>query len=194
MIKLSILIPTVNGREQKLAALMSVLKPQLTDEVEVLTICDNKEITIGEKRTALYAKANGLFSVQIDDDDLVPDYYVSEILKRINTFPDIDCIGYIERCIWNGKSETFSDFSLRYSAWKEQKDNKEFAHVRTPFHKTPIRTEMAKQVPFEHIRFGEDHKWSIAINPLLKTEVYIPKVMYIYQYTHENQKIKYGIK
>lgn len=194
MIKLSILIPTVVSREAKLESLMNAIRPQLTDEVEVFTLCDNKEITIGEKRTALYQESKGLFAVQIDDDDMIPDYYVSEVLKRIDSFPDIDCIGYIERCIWGGSRETFSDFSLRYSEWKEQKDNPEFAHVRTPFHKTPIRTEIAKQVTFDAIRWGEDHKWSIAVNPLLKTEVYIPKVMYIYQYEHENPKTKYGIK
>lgn len=193
MIKLSILIPTVIGREANLAQLMAVLTPQLTDEVEVITLCDNKEMTIGDKRTVLYQKANGLFSVQIDDDDSVPDYYVSEVLQRIDRFPDVDCIGYIERCIWNGSRETFSDFSLRYSEWKEQKDN-EFVHVRTPFHKTPIRTAIAKSVPFQSIRFGEDHQWSKDIFPLLKTEVYIPKVMYVYQYTHENHNQKYGIK
>lgn len=194
MIKLAILIPTVIGREAKLASLMSAIEPQLTNEVQVYTLCDNKEMTIGDKRTALYKASDGLFSVQIDDDDMIPEYYVEEVLKRINAFPDVDCIGYIEHCKWGGSRETFSDFSLRYSEWKDQKDNKEFAHVRTPFHKTPIRTEIAKQVPFEPIRWGEDHKWSIAINPLLKTEVYIPKVMYIYQYEHENPKTKYGIK
>ena len=194
MIKLSILIPTVIGREDKLAKLMSAIEPQLTSEVQVYTLCDNKEMTIGDKRTALYKQAGGLFSVQIDDDDMIPDYYVEEVLKRIDTFPEVDCIGYIERCKWGGSRETFSDFSLRYSEWKEQKNNNEFAHVRTPFHKTPIRTDIAVQVPFEPIRWGEDHKWSIAINPLLKTEVYIPKVMYIYQYEHENPKTKYGIK
>lgn len=194
MIKLAILIPTVIGREAKLASLMSAIEPQLTNEVQVYTLCDNKEMTIGDKRTALYKASDGLFSVQIDDDDMIPEYYVDEVLKRINLFADVDCIGYIEHCKWGDSRETFSDFSLRYSEWKDQKDNKEFAHVRTPFHKTPIRTEIAKQVPFEPIRWGEDHNWSIAINPLLKTEVYIPKVMYIYQYEHENPKTKYGIK
>ena len=45
-------------------------------KVEVIVICDNKEISIGEKRNRLYTAASGEFSVQIDDDDDVAGNYV----------------------------------------------------------------------------------------------------------------------
>ena len=42
-IKLSILIPTVPRRKDKLERLLTVLNPQLTDEVELLVLLDNRK-------------------------------------------------------------------------------------------------------------------------------------------------------
>jgi hypothetical protein len=191
--KLSILIPTVVGREDSLDGLMSILNRQITNDVEIVIEKDNKEISIGAKRNLLYSKANGVYSVSIDDDDTVPEYFIQKILEKIDGFQGVDCIGYQERCYWDGSRETLSDFSLRYNTWKEQKDN-EFRFVRTPFHKTPILTGIARDVKFQDRRFGEDHIWSKEIYERLKTEVYIPHVMYNYHYTQQDHKTKYGIK
>ena len=83
---LSILIPTVIGRERPLELLTNRIYSQIGDlkaesKVEVIVICDNKEISIGEKRNRLYTAASGEFSVQIDDDDDVAGNYVFNVLK-----------------------------------------------------------------------------------------------------------------
>lgn len=188
--KLSILIPTVIGREKQFDKLLSVLTPQLSDETELIHLKDNKEITIGAKRNKLYAMASGEYSVQIDDDDSVPADYVNQVLHAIRLSPD--CVGYMEQINNNGVKSGISDFSLRHKAWKDKANG--FDHVRTPFHKTPIRTDICKRVLFPDIRFGEDHMWSKAVYPLLMTEVHILKIMYIYNYKSEPHKQKYGIK
>ena len=69
---LSILIPTVIGRERPLELLTNRIYSQIGDlkaesKVEVIVMKDNKEISIGEKRNQLYAAASGEYSVQIDD-------------------------------------------------------------------------------------------------------------------------------
>ena len=197
---LSILIPTVNGRENQLERLTGSINAQIADlkaenKVEIIVIKDNKEISIGEKRNRLYAAASGEFAVQIDDDDEVAGNYVYNVLKAARR--PVDCIGYQEWVTGMGRPSR-SDFSLRYKEWKEAGQggliDGMFKHVRTPFHKTPIRTEIAKTVPFADMRFGEDHDWSKRIYLLLKTENYINDLMYFYKYTPGDMKVKYGIK
>lgn len=197
---LSILIPTVNGRENQLERLTGSINAQIADlkaesKVEIIVMKDNKEISIGEKRNRLYAAASGEFSVQIDDDDDVAGNYVYNVLKAARR--PVDCIGYQEWVTGMGRPSR-SDFSLRYKEWKEAGPSGLicglFKHVRTPFHKTPIRTEIAKTVQFADMRFGEDHDWSKRIYPLLKIENYINDLMYFYKYTPGDMKVKYGIK
>jgi len=64
--KLSILIPTVVGREHLLERLRSVLNPQLTEDVEVIEQKDNKEISIGRKRQTLLEKAAGEYRIEFN--------------------------------------------------------------------------------------------------------------------------------
>ena len=197
---LSILIPTVIGRERPLELLTNRIYSQIGElkaesKVEVIVICDNKEISIGAKRNQLYAAASGEYSVQIDDDDDVAGNYVFNVLKAARR--PVDCIGYQEYVTGMGRPSR-SDFSLRYKEWKEASGKDlicgMFRHVRTPFHKTPIRTEIAKSVSFADMRFMEDHDWSKRVYPLLKTENYINDLMYFYKYTPVDMKVKYGIK
>lgn len=197
---LSILIPTVVGREQMFNALFNGLQEQVVsggygDRVEVLSLKDNKEITIGEKRNRLYEMASGKYAVQIDDDDEVAGNFVNRVVWALRH--DVDCVGYHE--YGTGMGRPFrSDFSLRYRDWRSATNSDLicglFRHVRTPFHKTPIRTEIAKSVKFADMRFGEDHEWSKRIYPLLHTESYINDIMYYYRYQSQPHNVKYGIK
>lgn len=193
--KLSILIPTVKGRESHLQSLTADLNRQIaetnaTSEVEIVVLSDNKEMTIGDKRTKLYSMAKGKYSVQLDDDDSVHPNYVSLVLNA--TSKDTDCIGYYESVTWDRKYLGNSHISLRHKAWDENKSGHRF--VRTPFHKVPIKTEIAKAVPFKPLRFGEDHEWSKRIYQHLTTEVFIPEVMYFYEYISGDARVKYGMK
>lgn len=197
---LSICIPTVVGRDREVQYLTSRIDTQIketgnTGKVEMLIIKDNKEMSIGEKRNQLYDRAKGEYSVQIDDDDDVADNFVFNVLKAARR--PVDCIGYQEWITGMGRP-CRSDFSLRYREWSEAGRtgliSGMFKYVRTPFHKVPIRTEIARSVRFADMRFGEDHDWSKRIYPLLKTENYVNQVMYYYRYTYVDPKVKYGIK
>jgi hypothetical protein len=194
---LSILIPTVVGREAVLALLVSDIKDQisegkLSELVEIKIYPDNKELTIGEKRELLYAEAKGLFSWQIDDDDIISFDAIHSILDEIRlNGASIDCITFLEKCLMNGKQYTCKH-SLVYDDWHDNHDGFDF--VRTPFYKDVIKTEIARSVPFEHIRYGEDHAWSRALKPHLKSEIHIPKELYIYQHNSKPEEFneRYG--
>lgn len=198
---LSILIPTVYGREKSFGRLVTSLQYQIQslyqerkidslDCIEVLSEIDDKKIPIGMKRESLYKSAKGIYSLQVDDDDALSDNAIELILKGIVKNPTH--IGYRERCLMNGMYHT-SNHSNKYDKWQDCFDG--FDYVRTIFYKDPIRTELARQVPFPPIRYNEDEQWSYAIKHLMTNEYYINEEVYHYIYepkdTHEE---RYGIK
>lgn len=194
---LSILIPTIIGREEECARLVEKIMANTHSSVEVTIEKDNKEITIGEKREKLYKQSNGLFSWQVDDDDDISDDAIELILKAIKENPDVDCVTFEERCQMNGQLYC-ANHSLKYDDWEGDGSrllSDGFHFHRTPFYKNVVKTNIAQSVPFEYIRFGEDHAWSRALKPHLKTEVHIPKQLYYYIHEH-NQTFeeRYGEK
>lgn len=193
--KLSILICTIKGREDKFQTLLSSIKRQLLidhyNEVELLTKIDNKEISVGAKRQFLLNCAKGDYVVFIDDDDAIADDYIESILKAIE--PNPDCIGFKIECNMEGKKEK-AIASMIYNDWCENIDG--FRYARTIYHKTPVKREIALQIGFRDMRFGEDYEYSKRLkrSGLLKTEVFIDKYLYFYNYKYENPNTKYGIK
>ena len=193
--KLSILIPTVVGRETEFERLTKYLRKQYTgDDVEILSLKDNKEISIGEKRNRLYNMAKGKFSVMIDDDDMVSEDYIPTILSVLND--TIDCVGYFENCLINGKQQR-SVISLNCKGWMTNDPPINGTHYnRTPFFKVPIKTSICKMVGVRDMRFGEDHDFAMRIHKYLNKEHFIYREMYFYRadsLTVEQHNKRYGI-
>lgn len=194
--KLCICIPTVVGREKQFEYIFNKIGNQvrdlnLVDEIDAVVSKDNKEKSIGAKRDQMYKISKALFTVQIDDDDDVPDDYVKTLYDTIVANPDVDCIGYAERCIMDGVTK-YSKISNQFTEWATRSDGYE----RTPFFKIPIRTTLCQQVGVSDMRFGEDHDFANRIKPLIKSEVYLDKVMYHYtgnSLTAEQHKERYGL-
>jgi GT2 family glycosyltransferase len=186
---LSILIPTVVGREHLLERLRSVLNPQLTEDVEVIEQKDNKEISIGKKRQELLEKATGEYVVFIDDDDMISEDYVKSIIKALESEPD--CVGFEIKC--SGLPGVTVSASNKWDAWRDKHGG--FDYVRTPYHKTPVKRSYALQIGYKDMRYAEDHDYSkrLKSSGLIKKEVYIPKVLYNYLYVKEDFNKKYGI-
>lgn len=172
--KLSILILTIPGREHLLEQLLARLRPQLVSKpVEVLI--HRGKGTIGFKRNALLRRAEGEWVVYVDDDDLVAYGYVDKILLALEQDPD--CVGISGLLISKGKQRHWH-ISKDYGQWHE----KDGVYFRTPNHISPVRKSIALTVGFPEINFGEDAAYSRGILPLLKTEVKIEGVMYVYRY------------
>lgn len=101
MIKLSIIIPCYNA-EPYIDNLMNVLKPQVTDEIEIIVIDDcsrmpylapypwikvirqEKNTGPGIARNTGLDAMHGKYFTFIDADDLVADNYIETILKKID--------------------------------------------------------------------------------------------------------------
>lgn len=99
MIKLSIIIPAYNA-EPYLTQLLTCLKKQLTDEIEVIIIDDGSNIPVVCEWAIVYRERNGSPGISrnlgldrvhgqyftfLDADDLVADNYVETILNKIES-------------------------------------------------------------------------------------------------------------
>jgi len=166
------------------------------NEKELIIYCDDKILTIGEKRERLYQMATGIFSIQIDSDDLLAPNAIELILKAIKSNPEVDCITFQEFVSMDDK-EYKSNHSLSYDGWYG--DGTHLLHDgfhfhRTPFFKDVIKTQIAKSVPIRHIRWGEDNFWADDLHSHLKTEIHIPEQLYKYIHISSPHNERYGIK
>lgn len=189
--KLSILIRTIVGREDKFNMLLHTLNCQtyIEGEVEFLIEKDNKELSTGLKAQKLIERAKGEYVVFIDDDDIVNTEYIPKILEAIKSKPD--CVGILVEC-HNLPGRTAA-VSNRYDKWESNKDG--FDYVRTIHHLCPIKREIALQIGYKDIRCGEDADYSLRLKQsgLLKTEVFINEVMYHYLYVPAPSNLKYNM-
>jgi len=192
--KLNILICTIPTRENEFNLLKHHLQSQINElgvqkQVSILSKLDNKQISVGAKRQLLLEEATADYIVFIDDDDMIPYYYVDKILEAIKLSPD--CIGFRIEC--TGTSGKTASASNKWDDWAENVGG--FDYVRTIYHKTPVKREIALAIGYEDKRFGEDYCYSKRLKEsgLLKNEVFIDKVMYEYRYAHEDHSTKYGI-
>lgn len=190
--KLTICIPTIEERKELFESLYTKVMTQVQaggyEDIEVIVAKDNKEISIGLKRNQLLMIASGEYVVMIDDDDDIAPDYVSSIMTALESGPD--CVGFRIEC--SGTDGKTADASNRYSDWADNTNG--FDYVRTPYQKTPIRTEIALAIGYKDVRFGEDCDFSKRLKKsgLIRTESYIDKVLYYYRFKYENPETKYG--
>lgn len=181
--KFSILICSTEKRKNFLNRLLTILEPQKNDDVEILVELDGGESPIGVKRNNLLEKSVGEYIAFIDDDDVVPKYYVNEILEGIKHNPDV--IGLHLIMDTNGTYAQRTYHSLKYRNWWHEPDIDNFnrlKYYRNPNHLNPVKRNLALSVKFPPISNGEDRDYSMKLLSLLKTEYYIPVPMYFYEY------------
>jgi len=188
--KLSILICTIPERIE----VFNKLHNSLLGNPEVEVIYDPRprgSISVGLKRQHLLEISKGDYVVFIDDDDTVSPVYLTKILEAIKQNPD--SIGFDVRCIIDGGKPFLARASNKYNDWKDNVDG--FGCVRTPYHKTPIKRDIALRIGYKDMKYGEDYDYSRRLkrSGLVKTEQFIDDVLYFYNFKYENPKIKYGL-
>lgn len=180
MIKLSLLIPTIVGREEQYDALIKSLWYYKGKDVEICTFKDNREKSIGEKRNSLIWRAKGMYVAFIDDDDAISPTYVEHLLKAVES--GCDCASLKGMYSVDGRDDGIFEHSLKYNEWRTT--NNEVKYERYPNHLNCINADIAKRFKFPETNFGEDHDWSKQVHQAkaLKTEYYIPEIIYYYKF------------
>ncbi|MDQ8045258.1 MAG: glycosyltransferase family A protein [Patulibacter sp.] len=176
----TILVPTIPERAETFGRLMYWLLPQLEEHGGRVTVLARRNvgaIPLGELRDLMLHAAPGEYVSFIDDDDMVPDYYVVEVLRALEDRPDH--VGFQLNYFEDGRLSEVVDHSLRHGRWHR---NLEGQLVRDLTHIDPVRRDLALRGQFGAARRGraEDRAWVKQVRPLLKTEAYIDKIMYHY--------------
>jgi hypothetical protein len=178
MHKLSILIPSLEERKPKLEQLKAELANQIGKRnVEVLSLSDNRQMSIGQKRNMLLTQSTGEYVSFVDDDDMVSLDYIEKVLNALTKNPD--CSSLTGEIVFSdGYSRPFIH-SLRYSQWIDDHEGK--VYYRPPNHLNAVRRAIAVQVGFPLWNSGEDRSFSMGIRHFLKKEEWIDGVIYNYK-------------
>ena len=178
MHKLSILIPSLEERKPKLEQLKAELANQIGKRnVEVLSLSDNRQMSIGQKRNMLLTQSTGEYVAFVDDDDMVSPDYIEKVLNALTKNPD--CSSLTGEIVFSdGYSRPFIH-SLRYTQWIDDHEGK--VYYRPPNHLNAVRRAIAVQVGFPPWYSGEDRSFSMGIRHYLKKEEWIEGVIYNYK-------------
>jgi len=185
---LSILILTLPTRIDLYSRLIKSLNQQVIENnlmhrVQILTLGDTKEISVGEKRNILLNKSIGRYVCFIDDDDVIATNYLSVIMSALNSNADVItfCGDYVE-------NEIRTPFSI--SMVHRGNFNEPNMFYRLPNHLCPVKREIALSCQFTDKNFGEDSDYAEKINNYLKNEYHIQEKLYFYMYDSNTSQTK----
>lgn len=180
--KLSILVPTIPGRQYTfLPKILSQLEEQCRgQEVEVLCLYDNKKMSVGEKRNRLMSLASGKYITFIDDDDRVAEDYVSSIIEAIDNNPKTDCIVFDCVCTQNNKFRQHCKYGVELNPSRYDAVN----WTGKPAHTMVWRRTLATSEAFPERNFGEDSDWVSRAWPKIVYQTRIDKVLYYYDFNN----------
>lgn len=197
-IKLSILILSIPSRIHFLKPLMEKLERQIggRQDVEIISIMDNKSFGISEKRNELMKLARGSHLTWIDDDDDVSDEYVSKLTETIEDNPNVDVISFNQMCYLEGiEARVFAKMGNPHEDVRpDPKDPTRFGDtLRPPYHWCCWKTSLAASEPFRasfsHGSRGqstEDIDWLTRLYPKVEESVYLEgHFLHIYRWSNE---------
>ncbi|SCL31992.1 hypothetical protein GA0070616_4369 [Micromonospora nigra] len=179
----SILIPTIGQRGDLFRRLLDVLLPQLDPHegrVRVLAWWNNGTPRLTDIRQTLMLDAGTDYVSFVDDDDLVVEDFVDAIVAALASRPHH--VGFRVAYHVDGELREVCDHSLRHRRWHRDRVR---GLLRDVTHLDPIRRDLALRGDFRKTRKGwaEDRVWVAQVRRHLRTEEYIPRVLYHYLYS-----------
>jgi hypothetical protein len=174
---ISILTPTIPGREKQLQALQRRIEEQIGGQaVEHLILSDNRKRSIGAKRQALLDIARGQYIAFVDDDDDVADGYIEELVNAAASNADV--ITFLQGATYNGQ-QSVVDFQLGQS---DQDFQPGAITNRDAWHVNAWRRSRVAHCQFGESNYGEDLTWCQQARRMAETTVHIPKILHFYRH------------
>ena len=183
--KWSILIPSTEIRRGMTMELVDEFLDQIESNnlngiVEVVTLFDNGESSIGKKRNELMELAKGEYISFFDSDDKPSNVYVSKCMEGISQ--GVDCCSLKGVITWDGTKPELFEHSLKYNEYKTTEND--IKYERYPNHLNCIKKSLIFDFKFPEINHGEDTDFATQIHKanVLKNEYYIEEIMYHYKF------------
>jgi glycosyltransferase involved in cell wall biosynthesis len=173
MVSWDILITTIEARAAMLNVQLALLAPQIVPGVRVLIHRSNLDVDIGEARQILLETSTAEYVSFIDDDDQVAPDYVSEIVKALESKPDM--VGFLAHYTIDGVEFPQLSFSVRHGGW----GGTPTMIYRDFFALAPIRRELTLLAGFEGWD-AEDLRWADRLRALhvVHSEVFVDRELY----------------
>jgi hypothetical protein len=195
-IKLTIAIPSLPSRiEKHLLPLWDKLNKQIKNEkdIEVITLMDNKNMSVGQKRTRLFGMAKGRYTCLIDDDDDVTKDFIEIMREKITDDLDVDVICYHQLASlinkpWIIKTSLEYDKIHPYEQAQIDIEGNPMPCHRPPWHWCAWKTEFAKKIPFGDSNTQEDTLFVIQAAEQAKTQLVIDRIMCRYNWSAEESQ------
>lgn len=188
-ILLSVLIPSIPSRIDKLTELMEVFAKQADPRLEVLCLMDNKTRHLGAKRNALMNMAAGRYLMHCDDDDSVAPDFFAQLLPHLHFYYDL--IAYDASVSFNGSPE----FRVRTQLGAECEQPQHLPSgrysdiVRPPWHWSCWRSDFARQFKFPaHYDGAEDWFFLKQALPAVEKWKKIDAVLFYHRYDNRNSE------
>ena len=180
--KLELLICSIEKRDYFLNRLINILKPEMRSSTHYQVYIDNGTMSIGRKRNLLLQQSPADYVAFIDDDDRVSDNYIPLLMEGIEK--GVDCCSLRGIITDDGNNPQVFEHSIKYNSYKTNPEGYEVRYERFPNHLNCIKASIAKQFIFPEKNHGEDTDWAMQLykSGLIKTEHYIPEVIYFYDY------------
>lgn len=179
---ISILIPSIPQRLDRLKELIQKYEAYISKydlDMEIISIVDNKRITVGAKRNALVDLARGEYWVMSDDDDELTEIYFQTINSLYYSGSSPDVFTYLQSARINEDRSTVK-FGLKNINEELVKDG---VTNRPAWHCCTWRKDAVKDARFDSsLNWGEDDLFQRTANQLAKTEIHIPEICHIYEH------------
>lgn len=181
---LTVCIPYLQPRDEVAYKSLIVQLSYYADgfPVEFLSL-PNRGGKRGHFRQQLLEQVTTDYVVFIDADDRVNAEYFKLTMEGIAA--GADCIGLKGIITTDGRHPFEFEHSLKHKKWFERIENGRKKYFRPINHLNPIKTKIALQVGYNpNLDHGEDLDYSMRLSEsgLLKTEHFIDKPIYYYQY------------
>lgn len=166
-----------------LKRLTTILNPQLVPGVDLYIHDAGRAMPTGTKRNELIKNTDSDYVVFIDCDDIVSSTYVADLLEGIEHDPD--CVTF--RGVMTTNAVDKRDFVIRLGERYEERNK---VYYRYPNHITCLKRSAISSVKFKDIWIQEDYHFATEIKNrrLLKTEYFIDKQIYHYDYRTNKPK------
>lgn len=183
---LTICIPSLPIRINKFIKLYQKIEKQSLDyegKVEIISIMDNKSMSVGKKRKSLFYLSSGLYTCQIDDDDDISDNFVStlipiiEDIEKAGSKPEV--ISYDQKCNIDGR-ELLVVSSIKYPTTDSYISNN--IMYRYPWHWCCWRNDIAKSGNFFNCNGIEDSIFPKSLKDKVISEIKLDKILCYYNF------------